>query len=100
MTAVPIFASATASEIALLPRPCVLAGRGDSPVQSTYPGVFVGVHSLLGVVALRGLLWPSACTDPRLPSFSVLPSGKSSATIEWERRARLNSLIGREAERF
>ena len=102
MTAVPIAELASASEIALLPRAWLLAGRGESPVQSTYPGILFGVHSLLGVVALRGLLCLSPCNDSRFRSlvFSLPISWKSVATMLCDRSARLNSLIGRDAERF
>ena len=78
----------------------MLAGRGDKPVQSTYPGVLFGVHNLLGVVALRGLVCPSACIESRFISFEPVCRGKSSVAVEWDRSALLNSFIGKDAERF
>jgi hypothetical protein len=78
----------------------MLAGRGDKPVQSTYPGVLFDVHNLLGVVALRCIVCPSACTEPRFISFEPLCRGESSVAVEWERRDLLTSFIGKDADRF
>jgi hypothetical protein len=65
VTAIPIPFSASLAETALLPRAWLLAGRGESPVQSPKAGALVGVHNLLGVVALRGRVCPSVCMESR-----------------------------------
>lgn len=77
----------------------MLAGRGDRPVQSIYPRVLFGVHNLLGVVALRGLVAQSASIESRFISFEPLGRGKSSVAVEWDRSVLLISFIGRDAER-
>lgn len=70
VTAIPIPASISSAEMARLPLAWLLAGLGESPVQlgANPGGPFVGVHNLLGVVALRGLIVPSACIESRFVS--------------------------------
>jgi hypothetical protein len=84
VTAMPIWFSTSVAETALEPRAWLLAGRGESPVQSPKAGALVGVHNLLGVVALLGRVCPSGCTESRwfVSADSRMIKSSGSSTIE------------------
>lgn len=77
-----------------------VAGRGERPAQPTYPGVLLGVYSMLGVVDLRGRVWPPTSLDSRLVALSTLEGRKWSLLIELECKARSSSFMGIEWDRF